>query len=186
MRISDWSSDVCSSDLLAKRLGIDPEIIEPWSWKQEIFNQVADARVMNADGKTLEPLVTITEDDLREFEVEGVPQVGRIALREFKEKGIYNIPREPGDNHGYVYLKDFREDPENNPLPTRSGKLAIRCQVLADHVNRLGWSKIRPIPAYHPALDGYEATFSDWKKRIKGEYPLQLYNAHMQIGRAHV
>src|SRR3546814_6743585 len=83
----------CKDDLrigveLAKRLGIDPEIIEPWSWKQEIFNQVADARVMNADGKTLEPLVTITEDDLREFEVEGVPQVGRIALREFKEKGI--------------------------------------------------------------------------------------------------
>src|SRR3546814_12329256 len=102
MRISDWSSDVCSSDL----------------------------RVMNADGKTLEPLVTITEDDLREFEVEGVPQVGRIALREFKEKGIYHIPREPGDNHGYVYLKDFREDPENNPLPTRSGKLEIRCQEI--------------------------------------------------------
>src|SRR3546814_2695530 len=96
---------------------------------------------MNADGKTLEPLVTITEDDLREFEGEGVPQVGRIALREFKEKGISHIPREPGDNHGYVYLKDFREDPENNPLPTRSGKLEIRCQVLADHVNRLGWSK---------------------------------------------
>src|SRR3546814_1390118 len=70
----------CKDDLrigveLAKRLGIDPEIIEPWSWKQEIFNQVADARVMNADGKTLEPLVTITEDDLREFEVEGVPHV---------------------------------------------------------------------------------------------------------------
>src|SRR3546814_729975 len=102
-----------------------------------------------------------------------------FALREFKEKGIYHIPREPGDNHGYVYLKDFREDPENNPLPTRSGKLEIRCQVLADHVNRLGWSKIRPIPAYHPALEGYEATFSDWKKRIKGEYPLQLYNVHM-------
>src|SRR3546814_15296786 len=55
-----WHSKVmepyfeCKDDLrigveLAKRLGIDPEIIEPWSWKQEIFNQVADARVMNAD-----------------------------------------------------------------------------------------------------------------------------------------
>src|SRR3546814_8036726 len=64
MRISDWSSDVCSSDL-------------PWSWEQEIFNQVADARVMNADGKTLEPLVTITEDDLREFE-----EIGRASCRE--------------------------------------------------------------------------------------------------------
>src|SRR3546814_1953228 len=86
---------------------------------------------------------------------------------------VFSSNLDPCDNHGYVYLKDFREDPENNPLPTRSGKLEIRCQVLADHVNRLGWSKIRPIPAYHPALEGYEATFSDWKKRIKGEYPLR-------------
>src|SRR3546814_14040134 len=108
----------------------------------------------------------VCSSDLREFEVEGVPQVGRIALMEFKEKGIYHIPREPGDNHGYVYLKDFREDPENNPLPTRSGKLEIRCQVLADHVNRLGWSKIRPIPAYHPALEGYEA---DRKSVVQGK-----------------
>src|SRR3546814_5135748 len=123
---------------------------------------------------------TITEDDLREFEVEGVPQVGRIALREFKAKGIYHIPREPGDNHGYVYLKDFREDPENNPLHTRSGKLEIRCQVLADHVNRLGWSKIRPIPASHPALESYEATFSDWNNRIQGALTVQLNQLYTQ------
>src|SRR3546814_12713206 len=116
---------------------------------------------MNADGKTLEPLVTITEDDLREFEVEGVPQVGRIALREFTEKGIYHIPREPGDNHGYVYLKDFREDPENNPLPTRSGTLEIRCQGLADHVTRLEWLTLRTIPDTHTSWEGYKATFTE-------------------------
>ena len=54
---------------LAKRLGIDPKLVEPWSWKQEIFNEVADARVMKDDGKTYEPLVTITEEDMKEFGV---------------------------------------------------------------------------------------------------------------------
>lgn len=185
-----WHSKVmepyfeCQDDLwigveLAKRLGIDPSIVEPWPWKQEIFNQVADATVMGDDGKTFEPLVTITEEDLKAFGVEGVPQKGRITVREFKEKGIYHIPREPGDNHGFVYLKAFRDDPEGNPLPTRSGKLEIHCQAVADAVNRLGWSRIRPIPVYTPPRDGYEATFSDWEKRIKGDYPLQVYNIHM-------
>src|SRR3546814_13749032 len=122
LRISDWQT--CA-------LPIYPEIIEPWSWKQEIFNQVADARVMNADGKTLEPLVTITEDDLREFAVEGVPQVGRIALREFKETGIYHIPREPGDNHGYVYLNEFRATPGMILLPTPIAKHQITSQIFS-------------------------------------------------------
>src|SRR5690606_34092146 len=129
-------------------------------------------------GKTLEPLVTITAEDLAEFGVEGVPQQGRIPIKEFKEKGIYHIPRAPGDNHRFVYLEDFRRDPHAHPLPSRSGKLEIHCQALADRVNRLGWSRIRPIPTYSPPLEGYEATFSDWEKRIKGEYPLQLYNVH--------
>lgn len=174
----------CKDDLwigveLAKRLGVDPKLIEPWSWKQEIFNQVADARVMNEDGKTLEPLVTITDEDIEEFNVEGAPQQGRITIHEFREKGIYHIPREPGDNHRFVFLEDFRRDPEAHPLNSQSGKLEIHCQALADQVNRLGWSKIRPIPTYNRPLEGYEATFSDWEKRVKGDYPLQVYNVHM-------
>ena len=177
----------CKDDLwigveLAKRLGLDPALIEPWPWKQEIFNQVADARVMGDDGKTLEPLVTITPDDLKTFDVAGEPQSGRITVQEFKEKGIYHIPRAPGDNHRFVYLEDFRKDPVANPLPTRSGKLEIHCQALAERVNRLGWSRIRPIPAYVPPLEGYEATFSDWNARAKGDYPLQIYNVHMPRG----
>lgn len=185
-----WHSQVmepyfeCKDDLwigveLCKRLGIDPKIVEPWPWKQEIFNQVSDARVMADDGKTLEPLVTITREDIDEFDVEGEPQHGRIPIREFKDKGIYHIPRSENDNHRFVYLKEFREDPEANPLDTQSGKLEIHCQQLADQVNRLGWGKIDPIPTYVPPLEGYEATFEDWENRVKGEYPLQLYNIHM-------
>lgn len=174
----------CQDDLwigaeLAKRLGIDPKLVEPWSWAQEIFNQVADARVMNDDGKTLEPLVTVTDDDIAEAGLEGAPQQGRISVKEFRDKGIYHIPRAPGDNHRFVYLEDFRRDPEAHPLKSRSGKLEIHCQALADRVNQFGWSRIRPIPSYNPPLEGYEATFSDWAAREKGEYPLQVYNIHM-------
>ncbi len=185
-----WHSKVmdpyfeCKDDLwiaveLAKRLGIDPKLVEPWSWKQEIFNQVADARVMKDDGKTWEPLVTITEQDLKEYGLEGVPQQGRIPIKQFQEDGIYHIPRRPDDNHGYVYLKEFREDPEKYPLKTASGKLEIHCQALADYVYNCGWSVIKPIPTYNAPLEGYEATFRDWKNKIKGDYPLQLYNIHM-------
>lgn len=185
-----WHSKViepyfeCKDDLwigveLAKRLGIDPKIVEPWPWKQEIFNQVADARVMNEDGKSFEPLVTITEQDIAAEGVEGTPQQGRITVGEFRKNGIYHIPRAPGDNHGFVYLKEFRDDPEANPLKTKSGKLEIHCQTLADSVNRLGWSTVRPFPAYTPPRDGYEATFADWETRTKGDYPLQIYNIHM-------
>lgn len=164
---------------LGKRLDLNTKLIEPWPWKQEIFNQIADARVMMDDGKTYEPLVAITEEDIREFAVEGVPQQGRISIKEFKEKGIYHFPRQEDDNHGYVYLKEFREHPEKNPLNTKSGKLEIHCGALADFVNGRGWSKIKPIPAYTPPLNGYEATFRDFEHKIKGEYPLQLHNVHM-------
>ncbi|HMN15073.1 MAG TPA: molybdopterin dinucleotide binding domain-containing protein, partial [Bellilinea sp.] len=35
-----------------------------------------------------------------------------------------------------------------------------------------------PIPQYQPQKEGYEATFSDWEKQVKGDYPLQLITIH--------
>jgi anaerobic dimethyl sulfoxide reductase subunit A len=163
---------------LGKRLGLNPKDIQPWSWKQEILNEVADARVVKEDGKTYEPLVDITEQDLKDYGVEGVPQKGRIPIKKFQKDGIYHVPRKPDDNLGYVYLKDFYDDPEANPLWTPSGKLEIHCEDLADYVNSCGFTEIRSIPTYNPPLEGYEATFKDWKNKIKGEYPLQLFNLH--------
>ena len=34
------------------------------------------------------------------------------------------------------------------------------------------------VPAYIPPERGYEATFSDWENKVKGPYPLQMYNKH--------
>lgn len=163
---------------IGKRLGIDPKEIYPISPKQQLFNQLAGAEVMKEDGSGYEPLVTITEEDIREWGVEGKPQRGRITLKEFQEKGVYQVPRKPGDKLGFIAYEGFRKDPEKNPLNTASGKLEIHCQALADFVKSHGFTEIRPIPTYNPAEEGYEASFVDWEKGIKGEFPLQLYNPH--------
>lgn len=160
------------------RLGVyDPDVTE-LPLKQRLFNQVAGATVLKEDGKTTEPLVTITAEDLEALGVTGTPQTGRIPILEFKEKGTYQIPRREGDNYTYIGLKEFREDPEANPLSTESGKIELHCRALAADVSALGWTTIRPIPEYIPPARGYEETFSDWKNKVKGPYPLQMYNKH--------
>jgi anaerobic dimethyl sulfoxide reductase subunit A len=146
--------------------------------KQQSFNKIAGATVLGEDGKTKETLVTITDADLKAMGVTGKAQTGKVAIMEFKQKGSYQVPRKEGDNYGYIANKAFREDPEKNKLPTESGKLELHCRKLADSIKALGWSTIRPIPEYRPAARGYEATFSDWKNKVKGQFPLQMYNKH--------
>jgi anaerobic dimethyl sulfoxide reductase subunit A len=107
-----------------------------------------------------------------------VAQTGRIPIMEFKEKGVYQVPRKEGDNFGYIGFKAFREDPEANPLDTESGKIELHCQALADYIKGIGWSVIRPVAVYDHVTEGYEDTFADWEKQIKGEFPLQCYNIH--------
>ncbi|BAS26153.1 molybdopterin-dependent oxidoreductase [Limnochorda pilosa] len=171
--------DIWVARELAVRLGVDPDVVQPYSSKQDIFNQVAAARVISDDGTTYEPLVTITQADIDKLGVVGTPQQGRIGFWEFKEKGIYHFPRKPGDKFGHIVLKDFVDDPREHPLASPSGKIEIHCQTLADKIEAVGFSKIRPIPAYTPPTEGYEDTFSDWDKKVKGEYPLQLLNLHV-------
>ena len=163
---------------LGVRLGVyDPDKPEI-SLGQQVFNQIAGATTLNADGKTKEPLVSITKADLDALGVEGEPQAGLIPILELKDAGAYQVPRREGDNYTYIAMKAFREDPVANPLPTESGLVELHSRALAADVSALGWTTIRPIPAYIPAARGYEETFSDWKKKVKGPYPLQMYNKH--------
>lgn len=160
------------------RLGVyDPEV-EEISLKQQTFNRVAGATVLMEDGVTTEPLVSITAEDLAALGVEGTPQTGRVPIMEFKRNGSYQVPRREGDNFTYIALQAFREDPVANPLTTESGLVELHSKKLAADVTALGWTTIRPIPAYIPPERGYEATFSDWATKTKGEYPLQMYNKH--------
>ena len=167
---------------LGKRLGVIKSTDKPeLPLKQLSFNQIVGAKVVKDDGKTFEPLVTMTESDVKALAEEGVvvkPQTGRVPIMEFREKGTFQIPRKPGDNLGNISLQAFRQDPVKNKLTTESGKIELSCQALAKYINGLGWTKIRPIPEYIPPIHGYESTFSDWEKKVKGEYPLQLFNKH--------
>lgn len=156
---------------IGKRLGLDPEVINPLSEKQMVYNMLAGAQVVKEDGKTFENLLTITAEDIAEMGVEGQPQTGRITYQELAEKGLYQVPRAPGDNLGLIYFEDFRKDPEANPLNTETGKLQIHSQKLADEVTNYGWTELPPIPKYIPPPEGVEDARS-------GEYPLQLYSIH--------
>lgn len=163
---------------LAKKLGIDEKEVYPFDEKQQFFNTLSSIQVVNEDGKTYGPLVTITQEEIDKWGVEGKPQMGKITYQELKEKGIYQVKRYQGDNYGYIAFEDFVKDPEKHPLSSESGKLEIYSRKLADTINAMGFSKIKPIPTYIKVTEGYEDTFEDWEKKIKGEYPYQVINLH--------
>lgn len=163
---------------IAKRIGLDPNEFAPLSPEQKLFNQIAGCEVIKEDGSGYEPLVTITAQDIKDLGVEGSPQQGRISYKEFKEKGVYQVPRSPGDAFDNIEYKDFIEDPENNPLGTESGKFQIHSQGLADTIKAYGWNEIAPIAKYNYVKEGYEETFSDFDNEVKGEYPYQLTTIH--------
>jgi anaerobic dimethyl sulfoxide reductase subunit A len=170
--------DIWVAAEIGKRLGLDVSKIDPIPLKQQNFNQLAGAKVIKEDGKDFEKLVTITEEDIKAMGVTGKPQTGRITVKEFREKGIYQVPRAKGDNHGFTEFEDFRSDPEKYPRSTPSKKIELHSQILADKITNYGWTKGSPIAIYENPEEGYEDTFKDWKNKTKGDYPFQLYTIH--------
>ena len=179
----------CRDDLwmeaeLCKRWGIDPKVVWPLSDIQIAYNEMSGAEVVCEDGKTYETLLSFTEEDINELGVEGQPQTGRISWKEFQKTGVYQVKREPGDAYGYVEYEDYIRDPRKNPIKTQSGKFEICCPSLVERYDEFGLTPIDPIAKYVPQVDGYESTFMDWEKKIKGKYPFQLISIH-HIRRAH-
>lgn len=162
---------------LLKKLGKDPKEVFPLSEKQQYFNQLAGSTVVKDNGVDYEPLCTITAKDIQEWGVEGKPQQGRIPLKEFVDRGIYQVPRKEGDNFGWIGYKDFIGDPEANPVSSESGKFEIYCRAV-NELSKKAYSEIAPIPKYVPKVHGYESTFKDWKTKKKGKYPYQVINPH--------
>jgi anaerobic dimethyl sulfoxide reductase subunit A len=169
---------------LAKRLGLNPADIYPFDRKQQVFNQIIGATVVLPDNSGTEPLVTITAEDIAALGVQGEPQTGRITLAELMEKGVYQVPRSPGDAFTFISGKGFRNDPEANPLKTATGKFEIHCQPLADQIAAYGFTKIAPIAQYTPPVEGFEDTYADFDAKMKGEFPLQICNPH-NLRRSH-
>lgn len=163
---------------IVQRLGLDEDLICGNSYAQKEYNTLAGSVVMKPDKSGFEPLVTITQKEIDAMGVQGTPQQGRITVDEFREAGIYRVPRKHGDALTYIKQQAFREDPVANPVATASGKLEIYCPTLAMMVNMYGFSSIAPIGKYQePALpQGNHA-------RTK-EYPLLLWTPH-SLRRAH-
>lgn len=168
---------------IGEKFGLAPEMWGTVSEKQRLFNAVATSTVIKEDGESWENLVSITEDDIKEWGVEGQPQEGRVPIAKYMEDGLYRVDRHIGDNFGFIHKKDFRDDPEGHPLTTTSGKIEFACQAWADILNSQGYSEeeYSAIPKYRVPTQGYQDTFVDRKLGgEKTEYPLQCINPHYQ------
>ena len=159
-------------------LGLDPLEIDSVPLAQQSYNRLAGASVMKADGSGKEPLLTITAKDITEMGVEGEPQTGRITYQEFKDKGIYQAERSLNDKLGHTELEAFVKDPEANPTKSETGKLQIYSPTVSEWIASSGFTTKGPLPKYDPPIEGYEETFDDFEKGVKGDFPLQLYTIH--------
>ncbi len=166
---------------LMEAVGIDTSEIFVKSEKQQFFDQLAGAQVIKEDGSGYETLVTVTQEDIDEWGVEGTPQEGRIGLQELIDNGGYQVRRTAGDSTGcFIGYKDFIDDPEANPLPSKSGKFEIYCQARFDLLDTMfGGIDFKPYPTYVVPPRGYESTFVDYDiDGEKTEYPYIMYNPH--------
>ncbi len=180
-------SDAEAMMTIGEKFGLSPDLWGTVSATQLLFNSVVTSTVIKEDGKTWENLVSVTESDIKEWGVEGEPQEGRVPISKYMEDGLYRVDRYVGDNFGYIDKKEFREDPEANPIGTNSGKIEFACQTWADILNSQGFSEeeYSAIPKYRAPTQGYEDTFVDGN--LDGEktaFPLQCINPHYQR-RAH-
>lgn len=164
-------TDIWIAAEVAKRLGLDPNVINPVSAEQQLFNSIAGATVIKPDGSGYEKLVTLTEQDITELGATGAPQMGRIAYQEFKEKGIYQVPRTPGDKLEFTSFEDFIKDPVAKKVATPSGKFEIYSEPLSQAIEKVGFSTKDALPKYEPSVDGYE-------DGLKDGYEYQLVTPH--------
>lgn len=89
----------------------------------------------------------------------------------FREMGIY---KRKNPNGFFVAYRDFRADPEANPLTTPSGKIEIYSEALAKIAAEWELAEgdvIDPLPIH-------ASTFEGWDSPDRAQYPLQLIGFH--------
>jgi anaerobic dimethyl sulfoxide reductase subunit A len=163
---------------LLKRWGIDETICYPSDELGQAYNQISTAMIFSDTGE-IGPLISFTAEELAEFGVDAEPrEAGRLSYSEFKELGVYSVPRAEGDIFGHIAYKAFREDPDANPMASESGKMEFYCRRLNEYTKRMGYSEAPPVPTYMSPIGGYGDTFADYASGTKGSYPYQLFNPH--------
>lgn len=127
------------------------------------------------EGKTQEEWVSSLWEDAR-AEMPDFP-----TEEEFKEIGVI---RHRNPNGFTIPMKDFRDDPEANPLNTPSGKIEIYSERLAEMSETwvfpegLAGQAVTALPVH---LDTWEGAI---EARANDEFPLQCINHHTK-GRTH-
>lgn len=164
---------------LGKRMGAPLDTIYPYGAEgdtQQYFNALAKCWVLNQETGQQEPLITITEEDIDRWGVEGTPQTGKVALEEALDKGFYRVDLTRDDR--CISYEAFRNDPEANPLYSESGKIEIYCSRY-NSIPVIDGRPISPYPKYesYPQAN-YEGTFVDEARTKKGEYPFQMISLH--------
>jgi anaerobic dimethyl sulfoxide reductase subunit A len=161
---------------LLNRWGLDADSAYPYDYPELYYNQVFGTTVLREDGE-YEPLISFTEEEAKSLWEGGEARAeGRISWTDFCKQGIYRVERSPGDAFAAVSAAAFVSDPENNPVPSQSGKLEFYSKEAVRITTALKISDpIDPIPTYVPTLNGYESTFSDFENGVKGEYPFQMF-----------
>lgn len=120
------------------------------------------------------------EDDLetlaRKMQAETVREHPEFpSWDELREIGVYRYQNPEGTT---IALKEFREDPEANPLETPSGKIEIYSTQLAEMAKTWEFpdakpgDEISPIPKHLATWEGAE------EARTNEEYPLQCIGHH--------
>ncbi|MDE5207387.1 hypothetical protein PYX06_23500 [Citrobacter amalonaticus] len=108
-------SDQWIAEQIGKRLGVKVNDIFPVSEKQQFFNQISGATVVDNDGKTRVPLVTITPEDIAKHGIDCKIQQGKVGLEQLLSEGKYQVYRHQGDNYGFIAYSDFIANPEKSP-----------------------------------------------------------------------
>ncbi len=90
------------------------------------------------EGKSIEEWIKLG------FEESGVADM--VTWEELKEKGYYVVPTDPDWEKEPAGMIKFHNDPEANPLHTKSGKIEFYCQWLAEHFP--GDEERPPVPRY--------------------------------------
>ncbi|MFF0745516.1 DMSO/selenate family reductase complex A subunit [Streptomyces sp. NPDC004111] len=119
------------------------------------------------EGRTQEEWVRLTVEESRR-NIPGMP-----AFDELREMGVWKT-KAPTDS-GLIPLREFREDPEENPLTTPSGKIEIFSTQLWEMSKTWELPKgdrITAIPEYTPTWEGAE------EARAHKRYPLQCIGHH--------
>ena len=163
---------------LAEKLGFKEADVFPMTEEQVTYNWISSARVLDEDGKTYKPLVTISKEEIDTMGVEGKPQEGVVGIDEMYANCGYQVPRSEGDNYGHIAFKEFREDPDKYPLESQSGKLEIYSTHYAETITAMGGGEIANLPVYKPTSEGFEQIFTNWETKEKGEFPLQQITPH--------